>query len=286
MNRRSTVRNGRDRAYAKRLAIAFALAIALHEIAAGFLPRRGPAPPPEERIAAQTVTIVRRTPRPTPAPTAVPTPQITPAPHYTLAPQTVVRAPAPKAAARPARTTGGTAARLHVVPHRTAAARTAPRSLAEGTRSGEQGGGSGTGAGPGKGTGGLGGTGSGTGGTGNGNGGDTNGSPCGEVYLEPGSVGYRPDGTVEQQVVAKIVLRDGSVQQGLFPYPFVYPEERKNPFVYDDVLSPDKGTPVQQPPAGTDLSTAPAAVRVVLKYTNPANGRTTLPECESASPAP
>ncbi len=238
-------------------------------------------------MATRPVTLGRK-PRPTPAPTPQPTPQITPAPHYTLAPRIVVRAPAPKAAATPHRTTGGAAAPLHVVPPRATPADAAPpASLADGTHTGEQNGGAGTGAGPGAGTGGLGGAGTGTGGVGNGNGGDTNSAPCGAVYLVPANVSYRPDGTVVQEVLAKIVLHDGTVEIGRFPYPFTYPAERLNPFVHEEALSPDKGIPVQPPPPGTDLTSAPVAVQIVLKYTNPATGTTLLKDCEGrATPAP
>jgi hypothetical protein len=282
---RKPARNG-DPGYARRLAIAFAFALALHEILAGFLPRRAPGPP-DERVAAQTVTIVHR-PKPAPKPTPVPTPPAppnTPAPQYTLAPAIAVRAPAPKAAATPRRILGGAAAHRRVA-HPEIARQAPPQSLAEGEQAGAQNGGAGSGAGPGNGTGGLGGTGTGTGGTGTGNGGDANSAPCGTVYLLPGNVSYRPDGTVVQEVEAKVVLRDGSVQQGLFPYPFTYPAERLNPFTHDDALSADKGTPVQQPPPGVDISAAPPAVQVVLKYTNPATGTSTLKDCPAASPAP
>jgi hypothetical protein len=288
VNRRSTVGGSGDRGYARRLTVAFALAIGLHEAIAGFLPRRG-FPPPEERVvAARTVTLARRprpTPKPTPVPTPKATPRITPAPHYTLAPQTVVRAPAPRAAATPRTNAGGAAAHRRVL-RRTIVARTAPpQSPAEGIHAGVQNGGSGTGAGPGAGNGGLGGTGTGTGGTGTGNGGETNSSPCGAVYLLPAGVTFRRDGTVVQTVLAKIVLGDGTVEVGRFPYPFTYPAERSNPFVHEEALSPDKGIPVQQPPEGTDMSAAPPAVQIVLKYTNPATGTTTLKDCPSASPA-
>jgi hypothetical protein len=289
VNRRSTVEGSGDRGYARRLAVALALACGLHATLAALVPRRPPAPPQERVVAQQTITVARRprpSPKPTPQPTPLPTPRITPAPHYTLAPQTVVRAPAPRAAATPHASVGGAAAHRRTV-HRTVASQTAPpQSLAEGTHAGQQNGGAGTGAGPGTGTSGLGGTGSGTGGTGNGNGGETNSSPCGAVYLEPAELSYRHDGTVVQHVVAKIVLGDGTVEVGRFPYPFLYPAERLNPFVHDEVLRPDKGIPVQLPPPGTDMSGAPMAVQIALKYTNPDTGTTTLRDCAAASPAP
>ncbi len=288
MKRNSTVEFTGDRGYGRRLAVAFALALALHEVLAGFVPRRSPAPA-EERVVARTVTIERRpkpTPPPAPIPTPLPTPPMTPAPHDTLAPVFVVRAPAPRAAATPKRTIGGAAARRRIL-HRTVVARAAPpQSLVEGTRAGVQTGGAGTGAGAGSGTGGLGGSGTGVAGNGNGNGGDANSAPCGAVYLVPEAVTTGPDGSVMQQVQAKIVLRDGTVEKGDFPYPFTYGAERLNPFIHDDVLAPDKGTPVQFPPPGVDVSNAPVAVQVVLKFTDPATGTTKLKDCPSNSPAP
>jgi len=288
VKRNSTVEFAGDRGYGRRLALAFALAVALHEMLAGLLPRHEPAPP-EERVVARNVTIAHRpkpTPKPTPPPTPQPTPHVTPAPHYTLAPTIAVRAPAPRAAAVPRRTVGGAAARRRIL-QRTVVARVAPpQSLAEGTHAGVQNGGTGTGAGPGSGAGGLAGSGTGTGGSGNGNGGDTDSAPCGAVYLVPEAVTSGPDGSVMQQVQAKIVLRDGTVEKGDFPYPFTYAAERLNPFIHADALAPDRGTPVQLPPRGVDVSSAPVAVQIVLKYTDPATGTTTLKDCPSASPAP
>jgi hypothetical protein len=100
--------------------------------------------------------------------------------------------------------------------------------------------------------------------------------------LLPGPANYRPDGTVEQVVLAKIILRDGVVDVGRFPYPFVYPSKAQNPFV--DEGAPDAPIPVQEPPPGADLSSAPEAVTLVLRYTDPKSGLTSLDECPSAPP--
>lgn len=183
-----------------------AVAFAFLEVVAGLYPHRAP-PKPEERVVAQVVTISQRTPPPTPpptpAPTPKPTPRITPTPrpHYTLAPVTVVLAPAAKAAATPALHIGGAAAAKHLAVTRTpqrTLAHAPVHSLANGKAAGQQNGGTGTGGGAGVGTGGLGGTGSGTGKAGNGNAGDVSTAPCGEVILEPSHLGYRRDGTVVQ----------------------------------------------------------------------------------------
>jgi hypothetical protein len=258
-------------------------------VLATIFPRAAPPGAPETVTPALRVTIVRRTPvpAPTPRPSRTPTPPpVTPAPRYTLAPQIVVRAPAPKAAATPHRRAGGAAARKRAA-HRPAIRQAAPpESLAEGTHAGLQNGGTGTGAGPGNGDSGQGGTGTGTGTRGTGNGGDTNAAPCGDIYLIPGPLAYRKDGTVVQYVLAKVIERDGTVEVDKFPYPFLYPAERSNPFRHDDAVEADGGIPVQQPPPGTDISALPPAVAIVLKYTNPATGFTRLPACDPASPAP
>jgi hypothetical protein len=216
-------------------------------------------------------------------------PSVTSPPHPTLAPQASVHNPAPKAAATPQRRLGGAAARLHVavVPPRLRRV-SAPRSLAEGTHAGQQNGGTGTGAGAGNGTGGLNGTGSGTGGSGTGNGGAVDAGPCGEIYLMPGSVSYRSDGTVVQNVLAKIIFGNGRVEVGAFPYPFLYSAEKLNPFTHDEVtkvMNGEHAIPIQLPPPGTDIASAPKAVQLTLHYTNPQTGTTILPEC-AATPAP
>lgn len=280
-----------DRTYAKRLGIAIAISLGLHEIVAGLWPRHARPPLAQAHVAEEVVTIVQR-PRPTPAPTPAATPRVTPAPRYTLAPKIAVRAPAAKAAATPHAATGGAAAPKHLrrAPKAAGAAPVAaPVSVVAGAHLGQQQGGAGTGAGPGTGTSGLGGTGAGTGTSGNGNGGDTNSAPCGEVFLLPGRTDYKPDGTVFQHVYAKVILRNGDVELGTFPYPFVYGAEKLNPFVHDDQLTPDRGVAVQTPPPGADVRTMPAMVQFVLKYTSPTTGFSQLPDCNgtaTSSPSP
>jgi hypothetical protein len=273
-----------DPGYRMRLGIAFAVALALHEIVAGLWPTPLPPEHVQERVAQEIVTISKRVPAPSPSP--VPTPSMTPAPRYTLAPRFEVRAPAARAAATPHAAIGGAAARKHLVLVKPKpVAPKPPESLVAGTHLGKQNGGSGTGAGAGNGTSGLAGSGSGNGTAGTGNGANSNSAPCGEVLLLPGRVDYRPDGTVLQHVYAKVIMRDGDVELGVFPYPFIYAAERLNPFVHDDQLAADKGIPVQTPPPGSDVSTMPATVQVVLKYTSAATGFTTLPDCGATQPS-
>jgi hypothetical protein len=236
-------------------------------------------------VIARTVTVSRRTPAQTPTPRHT-LPPATPAPHATLAPRIVVRAPAPRAAAVPHRRSGGAAARRHVAVVRRPLRPAPPPALADSSHAGVQNGGAGTGAGAGTGDSGQGGRGTGTAGTGSGNGGDANTAPCGDIYILPGALAYEKDGTVVQHVLAKIVERDGTVEVDKFPYPFRYPAERNNPFSHDDQLAANGGIPVQQPPPGSDVSTMPLAVQIVLRYTDPTTGFTTLPACTPSSPAP
>jgi hypothetical protein len=277
----------RDEKLRARLLWAIAISIALHEVVAGLWPRRT-APPPEPTVVAERIKLERPrpTPRPTPHPTPRPTPHATPAAQYTLAPRVVVHAPAAKAAATPTHILGGAAAHkriVHATPPPTKP-QAPPVSLAEGEHAGMQNGGSGTGAGAGAGTGGLAGSGTGSGTTGNGDAGDTNAAPCGAVDLIPIHVSYKADGTSIQTVSATITLRDGEVQTGDFPYPFIYKSEKENPFVNEAATTRGGGALVQLPPPGTDVSKFPATVQVVLAHTDPATGTTTFPDCPPATP--
>ena len=194
-----------------------------------------------------------------------------------------MHAPAPKIVSEPHHSVGGAAKPKHVAVLQTQTKPAAvPQSIADDTHNGVVGPGTGTGAGPGSGEGGLGGTGTGTGGTGNGTGGDANTAPCGDIFLLPGDLQYRRDGTAVQGVLAKVVLLDGTVQLGAFPYPFTYPSKLEDPFV---TLPPGGTIPVQEPPPGSDLSAMPPAVQVVLKHTNPDTGKTSMPECTHDDPA-
>ncbi len=278
----------RDEKFRERILWAIAISIALHEIVGGLWPHGNASPAPEPTVVAERIKIERPrpTPRPTPVPTPRPTPHVTPAPHYTLAPKVVVRAPAAKAAATPTHTLGGAAAHkriVHVTPPPVTPKPAPPESLAEGTQSGKQNGGSGTGGGAGAGTGGLAGTGEGSGTTGNGNGGDTNSAPCGTVEFIPGHFSYNGDGSMRQAVSVLITLRDGEEQSGDIPYPFIYSSEKENPFLHDDKLSKNGGVFLQPPPPGSDVSKMPPAVQIVIAHTDPTTGATTFPDCPAAA---
>ncbi len=257
------------------MTIAFAAAVALHEIVAGLFPHPQKAPPPE-RIVAQVVSIQTRPPTPKPTPRPTP-PPATPAPRYTLAPRVVVRAPAARAAATPRPRLGGAAAHRRVIrvkPHPTASP-APPRSLAEGTHAGQQNGGAGTGAGAGTGEGGQSGTSSGSGVSGNGNGADAATAPCGFVTFYGKLDHVDRDGTQYEHVRLVVTLRDGSTLSDELHWLFVYKDEASNPFT---PAHADAEVLMQFPPAGTDPSAQQAAVLFALQHTD-SEGYTNLPEC-------
>jgi hypothetical protein len=280
-----------DPTYARRIAIAIALSVAVHEIVAGLARWPQRREPTEVVARVERVTIARRTPAPTPVPTPHPTPPPiveTPKPmvRFTVAPQVIVEHDsAPKAAAIVTPHRGGAAAPHHVaklVPHPQPAQ---VASVQDGTNHGVANGGAGTGGGAGSGTGGDNGSSNGTGGTGTGNGDPT--APCGSVDFHPLDADTDRGGAVLQEVSVTVELRNGTQVDGLFPYRFKYPSRNDNPFVNDSLLV-HGGVPVQFPPPGFDVARAPVAVQLVLKFSDPTSGYTQLPKCPpgaAASPA-
>jgi len=273
----SVLADGRDRTYWRRLAIAFAVAVALHELFAGLLPRGG-SEQPEAASKAQVLTILLQTPTPKPPPT----PRVTPAPVVTFAAVASRAQAAAKAAAPVTRHLGGRAAKrvVHVKPPHTVRATPGPIALATAAGVGVQNGGSGSGAGPGpNGEGGLAGSGSGLGGTGNGSGAGV--KPCGEVYMDPFALRLNRDGSRSVAIKLVVDLSDGSSVEDVLGWRFSYRRE------VDDPFSPvgDRAGAIprlQLPPPGYDLvgRQKPATVFAV-KHTG-SDGLTDLEDC----PAP
>jgi hypothetical protein len=276
----SVLADGRDRRFWQRMGIAFAIALALHEVIAGLVPRRAPDKK-EEPVVSQIVTLITRTPAPTPTPVPPPTARPSVEPVVTFAPVATRAQAAPRAVAPVRKTLGGLAAKRHVTvvpPHSIHAT---PRAVAFATAagSGVQNGGSGSGAGPGvNGNGGLAGTGSGLGGTGNGSGGGVR--PCGVVMLVP--IGnmlqqYR-DGSRTVGIQLEVTLSDGQTVTDVLGWKFYYRREVDDPF---SKRGQDANTPptLQLPPPGYDLEgrQKPATVFAV-RHTN-AKGFTDLEDC-------
>jgi hypothetical protein len=282
------MQRGADRDYVRRITIALAAAVALHEIVAGFWPNAARQEPPDT-VVAERVTIVHRpTPAPTPVPTPKPTPTVVPTPRIALTTHKFVHA-APRAAALPTRVRGGQAAKKQhlivaprppvLIPVTPAPNRVAvTTSVQNGAGRGVANGGTGTGGGAGNGTGGAGGTGSGTGGNGLEPGMDTPLSPCG-IPLFVGLRNKFRDGKFYEDVAIDVPLRNGQVVSDYLHWPWIYPDEDANPFSARNYTKKDERVPMQLPPPGYDLEAnqKPATV-LAVRHTRP-DGTTDLPDC-------
>ncbi|MBV8579283.1 MAG: hypothetical protein JOZ86_01450 [Candidatus Eremiobacteraeota bacterium] len=263
-----------------RLVVAFALAIALHEVILGFL--HAPAPPRDtekDAVAEQIVFETARpspTPRPTPKPTPTPRPTppptpppgITPPPHSTPAP---VQQVAGRAKGRPAREHGGGA---HKAIAKAATGHYAnPNAAGAGTGSS-----TGNGAGNAPGAGGANGA-NGSGDTGTGNGAVNANTPCGFVDFEPYAAPTYRNGTAYEPMSAKVTFPDGHQESARFPYPWIYPNgEQNDPWSDTNLKKGEFEIPLQTPPPGADVSTYPPLIQYILTHSN-SQGLTLLPKC-------
>jgi hypothetical protein len=260
----------------RRFLFALALAVAVHLIAAGFIPRKHPRLAEPEAVISQQITIVAK---PSPTPKPAPTAHATPRPHASLAPKVQVRAPAPKAAAKHAATHGGLAARrvIHATPRPAPPAVKA--AVERGAGAGVANGGAGTGAGAGSGTGGDAGTASGSGGQGTGNGGESDTTPCGYVELI-GRHTYGWKNTAHFRDVSIVIhLRNGETVDDDLHWPFAFANDDEDPWSTRNMKRSDLTALLQLPPPGYDLEgrQKPATVFAVQQTTP--DGRTRLQEC-------
>jgi hypothetical protein len=261
--------------YRTRLIIAFACAIALHEIGLSLL--RPPARPvDEERHIAVTVLAIQ-TPRPTPHPTPTPrpTPPPTPPPRRTVPPRPTL-APQPQLAGHalgtPQRHRGGGVRRARIIAAVPApAAAPTARGNGSGTSTG-----SGTGDQPAAG-GGLGGAGAGT--SGNGNGAVNAETPCGAVDLMPDDEPQHRGNGVSEHVVATVSFPDHHQESAAFPYRWVYAGgEETDPWSATNLQKSAMTIPLVMPPPGADRSSYPPLIQYILQHTD-ANGITDLSPC-------
>jgi hypothetical protein len=256
------------------MAVAFAVAIAIHEIVAGLIPR-ATSPPPEHEIVTNAV-ITHVTMRALPTPTPPPPPR---------APQVVSHARV-IASAEPRivpQTTTGVSARREVI-HRVAAARPKPPKFTNAKPIwdipvGAQGAGAGKASGAGSvGTGGNG-TGAGNAGTGTGAAAGT--QPCGFVTFEdPHGARFDPQTRgfwVDVQM--SVHFPDGHAESLLLDYPWYYPSAAQNPFQ-------NESAPMlfQWPPADK-RGAEPPVVQYVMQHSEEP-GITLLKDCPQPSSNP
>jgi hypothetical protein len=259
------------RRYRVRLIVAFALAIALHEILLGFLHASPPQSNHEDAGPATRIAIEIKPPTPTPAPTPPPPPPRTPPPRVTAAPVPQI---AGAARGRPAKHRGGGARRA--VAH-------APRGVYANPHAAGAGNGSATGTGAGS-TAGQGGgqNGSGAGESGNGNGAVNANAPCGVVEFIPYAAPRSDGATVYEPVQATVTFPDGHKETARFPYSWVYTDgERTDPWSQTNLRNPNFQTTLQLPPPGADRSGYPSLIQYILAHTD-LGGYTDLPDCPKA----
>ncbi|HTX56666.1 MAG TPA: hypothetical protein VMD47_06150 [Candidatus Acidoferrales bacterium] len=242
----------------RRLGIALACSIAVHEIVAAFIPRAAPVEPARESIVAR-VTIARITPTTTPAPTPTP-------PRKVLA-QAIVAA--------------GTHARIESVKRVGAKRPTPPKIVLVTPDVSLPTGGEGAGAQNGTGAGSLSAV------NGNGNGAGANGSGngaglCGAVDFEAsGPATYDPQAGdyVRNNIVATVYYADGSSEQIPLDWTWHFKSEDDDPFASDAPM-------LFQFPPPDKIAGEPPAIQYIIAHTTP-GGRTRLNDrCPNIPPPP
>lgn len=267
---------GSKHAARRRLLVAFALAIAIHELMAGVFPgRRQVIPPPKETITIAKMVRIEHRPSPTPRPTPRPTPKPTPVPvvHTKVIAEThvkprVINPGSPSqhqkikriASARPQVHTQyhSKPATIHVPTggHGAGTSRTAKAETG--------------GIGPG-------GTGTGESGTGTGSGGAPEAhEPCGYVEFEPSEspITDKNTGRIWEHIAMTVHFPDGTKQDVELNYTWYYPSRADDPFMPGNDNVP---ATFQFPPAD-QREGEPPLVQYVITHTTQ-DGFTTLRDC-------
>lgn len=245
----------------RRLAIAFAIAIALHEVAAVLIPRQPPTDTAEAPIVAH-VTIARIVHTPTPEPSPTPTP-----------PPVKILVPAVVAA--------GLHARVEPI-KRAGAKRPTPPKVHHATPdvsipTGGQGAGAQNGAGAGS-LSNVNGNGNGTGNAGNGNG----AFPCGAVDFEArGNAVFNPDTSSYERsnIIAYVHYSDGSIERIPLDWTWRYKSEDDDPF------NPASSAPMTfQFPPDDQRAGEPPQVQYIIRYSSKTGHTNLNDQCPNIAP--
>jgi hypothetical protein len=248
--------------------VAFAIAVAVHEIIAGLIPATGSQAPAGREIVTRA-TVARIVVRPTPTPTAAP-PTPSPPPvivhtHHIAAVQIVAVV-----------AQSGVSAHKELVVHAGAARPRPPRVQHAkpiwDIPTGAQGAGAGKLAGAG--SLGNGGTGTGAGDSGNGNGGGAGTQPCGFVtFMDPHGARYDPQTRgFWVDVEMSVHFPDGHDASLMLDYPWYYPNASSNPFQNENVPM------LFQWPPGDRAAGEPSLVQYVMQH-SAQPGITLLKDC-------
>ncbi len=258
----------------RRLLLALAIAVAVHEIIAGIFPWRQETIPktPVETITIARLTRIEHRARPTPKPTPTPRPVV----RTKVIAQTHVK---------PRVVNPGRPSQHHKI-RRIASARPLARTRhhrrpAVQVPVGGHGAGTGTTTQAGSGGPGSSGTGTGESGAGTGTGGAPAAhEPCGYVDFEPTQQARvdQATGRVWEYVTIAVHFPDGSAQSFPLDYPFYYPTEAQDPFLkgHDNIPATFQFPPPNQ------RANEPALVQYVMQHTS-SDGYTLLHDCPKSS---
>ncbi len=263
--------------YTRRILVALACSVALHEIVAGLIPPFL-KPLPDQKEVVERVAIMRVVAKPTPTPTPRPTP--TPPPHaMAVATNNVTPTLAP-VIPRPE----GKAARKEAI-KRAGAARPKPPKVHYQTKpiwdipTGGQGAGAGRVAGAGSLGNGTNGTGTGNAGTGAGGG----GAPCGAVdFMSQGEAIY-DDGTRtydRNNVKAIVHYADGSSQTVDLDWTWHFKSEMQDPF--RNAAAPM----LFQFPPPSQRASEPDPVQYIMRYSRETGTTRLQDDCPNIPPPP
>jgi hypothetical protein len=252
------------------LAIAFAASIALHEIAAGTIPR-SPTTAPPERETVSHVQVLRVVSRPVVKPTQQPV--ATPLPLST---------PPRKRVREIANAVEGRTGSRHdpAAPSRPAAAQ-----RYSGKPVWDVGAGSGAGQLAAAQTGTTLGSGSASGTHGTGSGPATGSEPCGFVeFSDPHGSAFDPRTRgFYVDIRMRVQFADGTSQSLVLDYPWYYASESANPWSDENLRDPNFPTRFQPPPQ-SKLANEPELVRYVMDHST-AEGLALLRDCPSPAPS-
>lgn len=270
---------GDDTDYRRRLLVAFAIAIALHEIVAAFVHWSRPSAEKPEQISVLHIVRIER--RPTPKPT----PHLIPTPKPIATPRVVVKVnPAPAAPKAATHTRGAAKSIAHTVHHAPRIEHIALPKIAHAgpglTHSGSGVGAGGTSRGTGTGSGGQG-TGTGAGGRGTGQYAAPN-EPCGYVEFIPHAEPEydKSTGAFRETIRMMVHYPDGHVDATNLDWKWYYPNEAADPWSAQNLKNQNFRTLFQAPPPDKAAS-EPAIVQYVIQHSS-ADGYTLLKECPPA----
>jgi len=266
----------------RRLALAFAISLALHAAVVAFLhPARVAAPPQREVVVVTHLITIAHRPKPTPRPI----PKTTPTPQPVRRHPAAVIAPAHVAVATPghaappqrAKRRGQAAPRVQTRYHSTPS----PVPVVMGG----QGAGAGTGAAP-RGGVGPGGAGAGTGASGTGSGAAAAEEPCGFVeFVDVGGLNEFDPRTGGYVVRIRMIVHfpDRHAEDVVLDYPWYYPDEASDPWSPQNTENPNFPVTFQWPPAAK-APLEPPLVQFVMQHTT-REGYTKLRDCPGNSGA-